>query len=367
MESAAAIGAPVLLDGDRPGDHGVDAEPQGLSPNARLAWRVVQVVVWLVGVSMVLALLFVPVIGLHAFWNVLIPVAPALLAIAPGLWRNICPMASTALTPRHLGMSQGRRLDYYTQSQLLAVGLVLLAVLVPLRHVAFDLSGPATAIALLALAAVAVVMGFLFDWKSGWCSGLCPVHPVERLYGTRPALTPPNAHCGSCVQCASPCPDSTPAMAPLSGTRELRAWTTMLFVGGFAGYIWGWFQVQDYALSEGMAHLGEAYAWPFAAGAVTFVAYMALRRVMPAAQHAWLARCFAGAAIALYYWYRLPMLFGYGPHPGDGMLVDLTATLPASFPLVARIATTVFFLWWLVLRRAPARAWAARPAFADAV
>ena len=58
-------------------------------------WRAVQTVVWLAGVAILAALLFAPEIGIHAFWNVLIPVAPALVAFAPGLWRKICPLAST--------------------------------------------------------------------------------------------------------------------------------------------------------------------------------------------------------------------------------------------------------------------------------
>ena len=71
----------------------------------------------------------------------------------------------------------------------------------------------------------------------------------------------------------------------------------------------------------------------------------------------------AGAALAAYYWYRLPMLFGFGPHPGDGMLVDLTAVLPAWFPLASRLATTALFGWWFVMRTRVQRSWAQRPAY----
>ena len=73
-----------------------------LSDRARRAWRAAQVAVWLVGVGIVVLLFWAQEIGIHAFWNVLIPVAPALVAFAPGLWRNICPLASTALF-QHIG------------------------------------------------------------------------------------------------------------------------------------------------------------------------------------------------------------------------------------------------------------------------
>ena len=168
----------------------ITAPPPFLSAPARRAWRSVQVVVWLVGVGIFVALLVAPALGLHAFWNVLIPVAPALLVVAPGLWRNICPLAATALFWRHVGLSQRRRINAHWQARLGLMGVVALLLIVPLRHVVLDLNGPATALALALLAACSVVMGLLFEWKSGWCSGACPVHPVEKLYGYRALVSP---------------------------------------------------------------------------------------------------------------------------------------------------------------------------------
>ena len=40
-----------------------------------------------------------------------------------------------------------------------------------------------------------------------------------------------------------------------------------------------------------------------------------------------LPKVFAAAAVCTYYWYRLPALAGFGPHPGTGLLVDLTASV----------------------------------------
>jgi len=240
--------------------------------------------------------------------------------------------------------------------------VIALFAIVPLRHVVLDTSGPATAIVLLSLAAAAVIMGSKFEWKSGWCSGVCPVHPVERLYGTLPAISPPNAHCTSCERCVQPCPDSTPELTPLSTKNGLpRRIAGLLMVGAFPGFIWGWFQVQDYPAAEGWAHLGVAYAYPLAAGAVTLALFLLLSSK---GGNDWLGRAFATAAVACYYWYRLPMLFGFSQFPGDGMLVDLTDTLPAWFPIASRIVTTLLFAWWLLLRKPARRSWARRPAFA---
>jgi len=328
-------------------------------------WRTLQFSVWLVGVAIVALLLLAPALGIHAFWNVLIPVAPALVAFAPGLWRNICPLASTALFWRHLGKGAQKRVPYPWQGRFLLIGVLLLYAIVPLRHVVFDTSGPATAIVLLGVAGLAVLMGSRFEWKSGWCSGICPVHPVERLYGSAPAFTPPNAHCTLCHKCVQPCAEATSSIDPLSVENGWpRTLAGLAMVGGFPGFIWGWFQVRDYVAGEGWRHLAEAYAWPFGAALVTLAVYLCLERAR--VERRFLRRSFAAAAIACYYWFRLPALFGFGPFPGDGMLVDGRGVLPDWFPIVSRIATTALFAWWLVGRRSLRRSWLKRPEFAEA-
>lgn len=333
-----------------------------LSRNQRIAWRTVQTSVWFVGVAMVGALLWAPPIGIHAFWNVLIPVAPALVAFAPGLWRNICPMATTALFTRHSGLSVARKISPLWQGRLLLVGVILLFAIVPLRHVLLDLNGPATAGVILALSLAAIFMGARYEWKSGWCSGMCPVHPVERLYGSSPLITLPNAHCTACHHCVQPCADATQALDPLSvenGTARQVA--GLMMVGGFPGFIWGWFQVRDYAGALGWGHLGAAYGYPMIAAGTTLALFLALQSRLDGI---FLRRLFAAAAIACYYWYRLPALFDFGLFPGDGMLVDLTSVLPVWSPALFRVVTTSLFTWWLAGRMRISRSWLVRPDYA---
>jgi hypothetical protein len=327
-------------------------------------WRILQSAVWLLGVAILAALFFLPEIGLHAFWNILIPVAPALLAIAPGVWRNICPLASTALMGRHAGLSRRKPVSVPWQGRLFLLGVLLLYAIVPLRHVVMDLSGFATGVAIVSLAVVSVVMGTRFEWKSGWCSGMCPVHPVERLYGSAAVVSPPNAHCHPCEQCVQPCPDATNKLDPLSANgTTARSIAGYLMVGGFAGFIWGWFQVPDYADGQGWSHLAQAFGWPMLGTACTLAMYFLLRGKVSEQP---LNRSFAAAAIACYYWYRLPMLFGFGPFPGDGMLIDLTDTLGPWFTPISRFITTAFFAWWLVGRKSIRRSWLIRPPMAKA-
>lgn len=335
-----------------------------LSERGTLAWRAIQVAVWLVGLAILVALVVHPPTGLHAFWNVLIPVAPAVFVFAPGVWRNVCPLGSTALALRHAGRSQRRRLPAVWQGRLSLAGVLILFLVVPLRHVVLDLNGPATALAVAVLVAAALVAGMLFEWKSAWCTGLCPVHPVERLYGQEPLLTPLNMHCQSCERCVAVCPDSVAAMHPLAGcqTTTRRAAGTLM-VGGFAGFVWGWFQVPDYRGGEGWAHLAECFGLPLGGLGVTVGLFLFLKSMTPERLHFLLVRLFAAAAVACYYWYRIPALVGYGAFPGDGMLVDLSGMLPAWFPDASRMATTALFGWWLLGKSIRRRTWAVRPAY----
>jgi hypothetical protein len=332
-------------------------------------WSAAQLLVWLTGLALLAALVFAPTAGLHGLWNVLIPLAPAILVFMPGVWRNICPLGSTALAPRRTGRSLRRRLSDRSQGRLVLGGVLLLLLIVPLRHVALNLSGPASAVALVVVALMALVAGLSYEWKSAWCSGLCPVHPVERLYGQEPAVTAPNMHCRTCEGCVSLCPDSVKA-SPLKGGRRTGAQQVActLMTGGFPGFVWGWFQVRDYAGAQGWSHLADCYTLPMVGLAATLVLYLGLRPLVGPRRHAQLARVFAFAAVACYYWYRLPALFGYGPFPGDGMLVDLRQVLPAWAPFASHFATTALFGWWLLAKPRSKRSWLVRPSFArDAV
>jgi len=122
-----------------------------LSPRSIMIWRIVQTLFWLVGVLILFNLIFFPTTGIHLFWNILIPIAPALLVVAVGVWRNICPMASTALFPRHMGFSKRRTLTIAQAGKLNLIALAALFVIVPLRHAVFDMNGLATALLIISL------------------------------------------------------------------------------------------------------------------------------------------------------------------------------------------------------------------------
>jgi hypothetical protein len=336
-----------------------------LSGAPLLGWRAAQMAVLATGFGIFLALLFLPDVGRHALWNVLITAAPALFVIAPGLWRNVCPLASVALLPHHLSFSQNRRLSPGWQDWLSLGGVALLLVIVPARHVLLDSDPQATAWTLAALGAAALLGGFFFDRKSGWCNSLCPVLPVEKVYGQKPWLTVANAHCGECRNCTIPCPDSASGTnVAFASERRSRRLVVNVSVGGLPGFVWGWFHVPVYRDGVGLQEVLAAYGSPWGTMLISLGVFWALRVYLGPRKEAILACVFAAAAVSCYYWYRIPALVGYGLFPPDGLLLDLRQVVPAWSVTLAQVAVTAFFVWWLVIRQPPSAVWAVRPPYA---
>ncbi|MBT4665354.1 MAG: ferredoxin [Opitutae bacterium] len=334
-----------------------------LSVRAILMWRAAQTLVWLAGLVILYYLIFDPTIGIHLFWNILIPVAPFLFVIAIGVWRNICPMASTALFSRHMGFSKRKRLSVKQSGKLRLIAVIALFLIVPLRHAIFNTNGLATAILILSLALVAIIMGVLFESKSGWCSSLCPVHPVEQLYGQSNRLSLQNAHCDNCYNCVIPCPDSTPGINPMSSkeTTYHKA-AGVLMVGSFPGFVWGWFQVRDYLVTDvHVAQLITIYKMPLIGLLASSALFLILKRFL---KEKTLISIYSATAISCYYWYRIPALVGFGVFPEDGTLIDLTGSMPEWSITATIVATTLFFFWWIVARRENPLSWSARPPYA---
>jgi hypothetical protein len=331
-----------------------------------LIWRIVQFIVWLVGLTIFLLLIVYPSAGLLILWNILIPVAPALLVVSAGLWRNICPLATTVLLPRHFNWSKRKKMPALLQSKLQLVAITGLYIIVPMRHALFNTNGTATVILLFVAALIGTVMGFTYDWKSGWCSSLCPVHPVEKLYGSNTITPLPNAHCDQCVKCSVPCPDTTPNFHPaLTQKNTYQILSGLLTVGGLPGFIWGWFQVADHAGPSGLSQLLSAYGWPFFGFLGSMMLYIILQALINKKYERTLINCFAAAGVSCYYWFRIPALLGFGHLHKDGLLINMQGVLPGWSLVLMTLSSTVFFFWWLVFRKQKTNSWVVRPEYAS--
>jgi len=69
-------------------------------------WQAMRAGSLVAGVAVAALLIVAPDTGLFVLWKVIIPVLPALFMIAPGLWRNLCPLAASNQTPRALKLTK---------------------------------------------------------------------------------------------------------------------------------------------------------------------------------------------------------------------------------------------------------------------
>ncbi len=329
-----------------------------------LIWRILQAIVWLAGAGILFCLLFFPPLGVLLFWNILIPVAPALFVTALGVWRNVCPLATTNLLPRHAGLSKRKRLSVTQLGKLNLIGVIAFYIIVPLRHSIFNTNGVATGILIISMAVIGIVMGFFYEWKSAWCSGLCPVHPVEKLYGGNVLISVPNAHCGKCRNCVIPCPDSTPNIQPNSSAKTIyHRINGLLITGGLPGFIWGWFHVHDERTISSIGDFLGVYEMPLLGFMITLVIYgILIMNIRPKFEQR-LTSIFAALGVSCYYWYRIPALFGFGIKGSDGLLLNLRNTLPEWVLAVITVSVCIFFFYWLVVRKQNNKSWSVRPQY----
>jgi len=242
-----------------------------------------------------------PTLGLPIFWGLAVPVLPLLFFIAPGVWRNICPLAASNQLPRLAGISRSATNATLSQGLAFPIGMLAFFVLVTARKVLFNNSGEATAILIVGAMAAALVGGLLFKGKSGWCSSICPLLPVQRLYGQTPFVKVANTHCQPCVGCAKNCYDFNPGTAYLAdqydakrGYRSFRRF----FAGIFPGFILAFYLVPnppDISASSMILHIFMYMALSLALFNLLDTAMQAMINLVPV--------IFAVAAINIYYWF----------------------------------------------------------------
>jgi nitrite reductase (NADH) large subunit len=71
------------------------------------AWQVIRVAVLLGALGLAVSLVLAPDRGLFVLWKLVIPVLPFVWLFAPGLWRNVCPLAAANQAPRLFDFTRG--------------------------------------------------------------------------------------------------------------------------------------------------------------------------------------------------------------------------------------------------------------------
>ena len=183
-----------------------------------------------------------PTTRLDVMWKGVIPALPLLWLVVPGLWRNICPLSASNQTPRVLGLSKARTAPPWLKEYGFVIGAGMFIAFVSLRKLGLDDSGPASALLLLGALSGAYVGGTLLKGKSGWCSSICPLLPVQRLYGQTPYKLVANSHCTPCVGCTKNCYDFNPKVAFLADLNDPDPYWSgykKLFAAAFPGLVLG--------------------------------------------------------------------------------------------------------------------------------
>jgi hypothetical protein len=315
--------------------------------SSNAVWRVAQAATLAITAVVLLLLLVRPTLGLFLTWSVFVPIVPALLLVAPAVWRNICPIAVVHQAPARLGIGQGRRLPAGFRRAAPAIAAILFFAIVPLRLLSLNQNAAATAAAISGMALLGLVGGLTFAGKSGWCATFCPVLPVERLYGQQPLLEGTNVHCTPCDGCVGSCYDMAPdrsldqwldpARRTIRGTSRIRPASILssrvgLFAAAFPGFVAGYFQSPaGIAATRLFLRIGI-----FAATAGGLIAGVQWVLRLPPRT---IARVCAAAGAAIYYWYT-------GPTIVEALRTTFgVVAVPVVIPLFRLAALMLIGLW----------------------
>lgn len=304
-------------------------------------WRIAQLFGVVLTLALIAALWMVPKPALKLLWDMVIPLLPAVFLVNPLIWRNVCPLAT-------LNDLSGDRAVRRTMASGVThagwiVGIALLFILVPARRFLFNENGPALAITVTLVAVLAVVTGLIFMRRTGFCNTLCPVLPVEKLYGQVPLMSMHGARCENCTVCTPVgCIDlaATKTLAQTIGPlRRDTSWLRTgfgVFAAAFPGFVLGYFNSSNGDFSTAGAVYFRVLG--FAAASYALVAAITTAFRLRAA----LAMPLLGAtALGVYYWYAAPKLTEAYAAPGATTLV-----------LRVVIGATLAFWLWKVLPRA---------------
>ncbi len=312
-------------------------------------WRAAQGVGVTLTLALLIALVTRPTAALHVLWDMAVPLLPATFLVNPLLWRSVCPLATlNALTGTRVGR---RELDVRPARGAWVAGVALLALLVPARRFLLNANGPALAATIAAVAVLAVGAGLAFSRRAGVCNALCPVLPVEKLYGQAPLLSMRGVRCTDCSVCTRiGCIDlaGTKTVAQTLGpARRGDEWVTTtfgVFAAAFPGFVVAYFTLPD----GGLATAPAVYAH-VAGNALASYTLVAVATLAFGAGAATILPMLGGAAFVLYYGFAA---LGLARAYGAGA---------AGVVAVRSIALALAVVWlWRALRRRPT----ARPAAA---
>jgi len=254
-------------------------------------------------------------------WRGLVPLVPFALLLNARLWRNVCPLGRIS--------EGGPGGDPVSDRPRIGLAILLFAAILPVRAAWLAESMVATAGLLAILVSGAFLLGRCRARRSGFCTTVCPMLPVELLYGQAPLIDVGRGACDSCTLCtARACPQLSPSAAiaqHLGAGRHGTGWIRTpfgAFAAAFPGVITAFFLGETGSPVSAILSLGvgAVVSWSVVAAIV-----VALR---PGWDRAILALGFG--AITLWAWFALPGVaeaWGWGAGAPVLQLTGLAASL----------------------------------------
>ena len=271
-------------------------------------WHAVRLVSVLAYLTLCVAMFVWPTQGLFTFFKIIVPLLPILFFVAPGLWRNICPLAAANQAARVFGFSRAGTTPGWLQRRGYLVAIALFFGIAGARLVLFNVNGPATGILLAVTIVNAFIMGVAFKGKSGWCSSICPLLPLQRVYGQTPFVLVANTHCNPCVSCTKNCYDFKPEPAYQADLADPDpAWSRprRLFAAALPGFVLGFFLLLNHSGLNDWHLYGRLALFVLGSVGTFFV----LIAVVPALEPV-LVAVWGAAAIYIFYWFGADVLAG---------------------------------------------------------
>ena len=319
------------------------------------AWQAIRVVTLLGAIGLAMALVVVPEDALFVLWKLIIPVLPLAWLVVPGLWRNVCPLAASNQTPRVLGLSKALSAPAWLKEYGFVIAAGMFILFISLRKVGLDDSGPASALLLLGALGGGFVGGTLLKGKSGWCSSICPLLPVQRLYGQTPYKLVANSHCTPCVGCTKSCYDFNPKVAFLADLNDPDPYWggyRKLFAAAFPGLVIAFFNLPE---ARGAGDIVALYGQMGLYLAASVAAFYVLDSLLKVSTHK-VTTLFAATGFSLFYWY------------GGPQFVDaVSGSVPEAVKWGVRVAAILLAAGWVLRTYAKERAFARQAAPAPAV
>jgi NADPH-dependent 2,4-dienoyl-CoA reductase/sulfur reductase-like enzyme/ferredoxin len=270
-------------------------------------WMALRIAVLALAAGEIALLFLEPALGLALFWTAAVPCLPGLWAVAPGLWRQVCPMAFLNQLPRTLGFGPTRSLPASARYWSYFIAVALLVAMVALRRPLLNSAGWATGAMCAAALGLALLGGLVYKGRSGWCGTFCPLAPVQRSHGQAPIFIVRNGYCPTCVGCQKNCLDFNPRAAihgDLADNDARHSTQRLWFMAMLPGLIVGYYTADGLLKQAGTG----AYLAALAASLCATAGLFLLLRAVFATSTYRMASVFGVAALLLYYAWAGPVL-----------------------------------------------------------